>query len=354
MILRSVPDWTLRPRGELDASAWDALVDSSDEGWLWHRHGFQDLLTTWPARTDLSFAVGDGDRPALVVPVHLVRRPLRLGSALRRLDSLGGPCIADDLDRRARREVTALAVEHLGTLLQKTRSIDLVATLPPLAPAWRRPVVRVNPLLELGFEDASGQTWVVDLQQPEGDLWRAVQGRKRTQVRQAERLGVTVREAGPDDLDAYYRLHVETMARTGLGPHPFAYFAGVWLDALPYGRATAWLAEHKGSPVAGLVVACDKGAASYWLGASSSRGRELHANDLLQWRAILDARERGLVAYESGEAKLGASGKQRGIGDFKRKFGGRLDPVFRGRLRTSSPSWRAVGVLTELSGRRAT
>ena len=75
--------WRLRdPDGDLVdsvgyGSSTNAFVETSDDGWLWHRYELQDALCTWPGRRDVSFAVRDpSDRGECVaiVPAHVTTR----------------------------------------------------------------------------------------------------------------------------------------------------------------------------------------------------------------------------------------------------------------------------------------
>lgn len=346
--------WQAIPRHAVSTDDWEALVDASSEGWLWHRAAFQEVLTTWPTRNDSSFGlVGPEGRLAAVVPVHVITRgigPLRL----RRLDSFGGPCRRDDLGRRVNRSVGAAVVHELRVLADRHQALRVDVTLPPLAPAWRRERgVRVNPMVELGLDDRSGYTWVADLSGDDG--WGAIQDGTRSHIRSAEAAGVRVETAGETSgLLAYLDLHQQTYRRTGATPHPPSYFEGIWRELIPQGRAHALIAHADGEPVAGITVWIDKAAAGYWTGASTERGRELHATDLLQWRAMTWAAQAGCTLFDSGEATFVGRPKDRAISDFKRKFGGRLEPVFRSRIESSSAAmrfaWRAVDAATR-SGR---
>src|SRR5918999_4677290 len=66
-------DVSITPRRELSAHEWDALADSSDDAWLWHRHALQDAVATWPGRQDVGFAAIMGGKVVAIAPVHVVR-----------------------------------------------------------------------------------------------------------------------------------------------------------------------------------------------------------------------------------------------------------------------------------------
>jgi lipid II:glycine glycyltransferase (peptidoglycan interpeptide bridge formation enzyme) len=95
------------------------------------------------------------------------------------------------------------------------------------------------------------------------------------------------------------------------------------------------LAEHEGRLLAGLVVFGQGDTACYMYGASADEGRYLMPNYLLQWEAMLWARERGCRLYDlwgipdEDAATLEAHFTERsdglwGVYRFKRGFGGRV------------------------------
>lgn len=321
-------------RREVGDAAWDAFVDHADEAWLWHRTVLQDALLTWPGRSDESCAFIDakGEIEA-ILPLQRIRRPLFRGVCVSLLESFGGIACRNALGDRTRRSIYAAASDWLEQ--RAAGALEIRFALPPMAPAYRGAATPlVSPLVALDCINTPSQTWVVHLAAGAEEVWRRLEGRARTAVRKAERAGATVREAaGPADLEQYYRLHQETYRRTGATTHPRAYFAAIWRDLLPAGLARVWIAEADGRAVAAESFALYKGAGLYWTGAANKRGLELDANSLIQWRAMRWMADNGVEWYETGEAFPGArDGKRKGLNDFKRSFGGRLHPFYRGAL----------------------
>jgi lipid II:glycine glycyltransferase (peptidoglycan interpeptide bridge formation enzyme) len=124
------------------------------------------------------------------------------------------------------------------------------------------------------------------------------------------------------------------------------------------------LAEYDGQLLAGLVALAGGDTTCYMYGASSSEGRNLMPTYLLQWEAMLWAREQGFRAYDlwgvpdEEESTLEAEFTKRndglwGVYRFKRGFGGRLvrsagawDLVYaplRYRLYTAAVGWLGRG-----------
>lgn len=326
-------------RRDLSEHDWDEVVDSSPDGWLWHRHCFQDVLLTWPNRSDLGFAlIGSDDRPVAVIPAHLVTGK-RAGVSMRRIDVLGGPCASGSLDDAGRRATLAAATRALREAAARTRSVHITSTLATVAPGARSDAADgANPLVALGYQDRSDQVWVVDTSGSEEEVWSAVQPRSRKYIRASARAGVALRTMTAADLPTYHRLHLATCARTGAVPHPREYFEAIWRHLVPKGLAYGIVAEHDGVPVAACHVATDRNAGTWWTAASDDRGQEQHANDAVVWEMLKRASHDGLVEVDLGEAHVGGgSSKHLAISAFKRKFGGRLRPLHRGRLMTAGP-----------------
>jgi hypothetical protein len=337
-------------RRTLGQDRWDALVEASDEGWLWHRYDLQDALEAWPGSTDESFALlGEDDAPLALVPLRRITRRKAGVLRLHVLESLGGIAIRNGLPDKTRRTLLQAARARLTERGHDGVCLETRLALPAMAPAFRGPrVPRVNPLLEIGCANTLTQTWVVDLAGGRNAVWTAMEGRARTAIRKAERAGVTVREAGADDLDTYYRLHQENYRRTGAVPHARRYFEFIWERFLTQGLARIWLAILNSEAVAAENFGVYKQAAIYWTGAASAQGLAVEANSLLQWTAMQWMIDNGIAWYETGEAfPQAVGGKNKGLNDFKRSFGGNIYPFYKGRLRSGGMAEKIYRALKE-------
>jgi hypothetical protein len=116
-------------------------------------------------------------------------------------------------------------------------------------------------------------------------------------------------------------------------PHSEDYFGAIWDRFIAKGLARVWVAELDGEPVAAENFGIYKGAAVYWTGAANAKGLEVEANSLLQWTAMQWMLDNGIEWYETGEAfPQFHAGKNKGVSDFKKSFGGSLYPYYKGRL----------------------
>lgn len=348
------------PRAEIGEDKWDAFVDASDEAWLWHRYDLIEALSTWPTYRDVSFAIVDG-QGALLAAIPLHRRThvyLGLFSVVR-LTSLGGPARAAHLSSSARTKVLSALHEHLQFLIAKNGALGLEVQVAPLSPWLHGPSApKVNPLIVAGMENRQTETWMVDLAGTPEDIRKRYSELTRRELRKAAQSGLRLREAaGGRDIDLYYKLHLETYARTGAPAHPIDYFRMIFEKFQPRGLARILFAERRGEVVAAQNTGLYKGGAIYWTGASFSE-KEGGENRLLFDAQIMAAREAGCTRYETGQAFVNSGdAKEAGLNRFKRSFGTELHPFYRGFM--SSPRlalqilWRVYDMMQIMRRARA-
>ena len=194
----------------------------------------------------------------------------------------------------------------------------------PLSRPLRRSPYRVQP----------PDTVVLGLESDEVGLLAGMHKKTRYNVRLAEKKGVEVtRYAGEEAVGAlasWYALYRETARRDGIALHGEDYYRRLFRPMPGYGgpvpSLSLWMAAHGGENLAGIITAVHGKRATYLYGASSSHGRELMPNYLLQWRAILDARDAGAREYDFfGIPPNGdPSHPMAGLWRFKTGFGGRV------------------------------
>ncbi len=232
----------------------------------------------------------------------------------------------------------------------------LLGAIRPLARQQRAICLKIEPNLEddpalagrfqaLGFRPSPQEvqprrTILVNLDAEPEDLLRRMKQKTRYNVRLAARKGVTVRAGDEADLPAFYRLMEVTAQRENFGIHTQSYYEAAHRLFVASGRGRLLLAEYEGQLLAGLVVFAMCGdargdTACYMYGASSDQHRNRMPTYLLQWEAMLWAREQGCRTYDlwgvpdEDEEILEASFTERsdglwGVYRFKRGFGGRL------------------------------
>lgn len=171
------------------------------------------------------------------------------------------------------------------------------------------------------------RTFMLDLAPEPPVLLASMKEKWRYNVRLAERKGVTIREAAHiDDVRAWYGLLRATSERDQFGIHILDYYLRCWRIFTPRRQLRLFLAEHDGQLLAGILVAFFARQAIYLYGASSSEQRHLMPNYLLQWHAILQAREQGAATYDFWGIPATDEDDEpmAGVYRFKRGWGGRI------------------------------
>ncbi|HUY77038.1 MAG TPA: peptidoglycan bridge formation glycyltransferase FemA/FemB family protein [Ktedonobacterales bacterium] len=181
--------------------------------------------------------------------------------------------------------------------------------------------------------------WVTDLRPSEDQLLAGMMTTWRQNIRSGARKGLTVRlGAGEADLDAFYRLLVETGARD----HFYVYPKDLYRDMLAnYSAANAardataqmalLLAEANGEAIAASTVAV-LGEWSWNLHSGSSaqpEHRKLRPNYLLQWECMRWVKAHGAAYYDWRTIPdiLEPGQELYGVYEFKRGFGGAVRRV---------------------------
>jgi len=158
-------------------------------------------------------------------------------------------------------------------------------------------------LTELGFKPAprfiQPRTTVwIDLTPEEEQILARMKQKWRYNVRLARRKGVQVRVGTAADVDRFIELMQVTGARKEFGVHAPEYYRRFWQLFAPAGRAALLVAEFEQEMLAGIMVARTGRKAYYFYGASGNKHRNLMPSHLLQWEAMLWAKNQGCTGYD--------------------------------------------------------
>jgi hypothetical protein len=322
------------PREPSLQGAWDELIRTSPDGWVFSTFAWQDVIGAVPrwGLEDRGFGVERDGKLVAVMPLHYVR-------AIRLLCSTGfghgGPALSADVPGPAERKLTTAILDEC-----RRRALELAATKFSISicPLTRRSLENrwgVNPLVMNGFFDCSTHTSILALDTEESRLWARLSQSARQAIRRAREAGYTVeRVEWPLFLDRYYEIHQENYRRTGVTPHPREYFEGIATQIAARGHSVLWAAHSETGEVVAFHNSARFGTAGlYHTGCSRTEHLASGVNYLLLWEAILGARRDGLRWYEVGELFPGASsGKEFGLTVMKSKFGGEIHRTFRGEM----------------------
>ena len=167
-------------------------------------------------------------------------------------------------------------------------------------------------------------TILIDLTPSLDDLLMDMKSKWRYNVRLAKRKGVTVRRGTGADLPLLYEMYEETANRSDFVIRPEAYYRDAWGSFIEKGLAQPFIAEVEEQPVAMVIIYRFGERAIYMYGASRTVHRDKMPNNLLQWKAMQWAKQRGCTVYDMWGApdELDESDPMWGVYRFKKGFGG--------------------------------
>ena len=229
-----------------------------------------------------------------------------------------GPIIGDASQLEAAvAKLASIARERNAIFLKVDPEIGADVAAGPLRAAGFRRAPDIQPVIA---------TLELDLRPDEDALFAALEKDTRWSVRQAEKRGVTIREAsGEDDLRALYDLYAETGQRAGFITRTWDYYRRMWGALVTGGHAKVRLAEKDGTPVAGALTWRCGEREVYQSAATNDAGRTAYAAYALLWRCIIEARKGGARRFDFGGIPVDVTRKDDpmyGPYHFKKGFGG--------------------------------
>jgi len=162
---------------------------------------------------------------------------------------------------------------------------------------------------------------VVDLNKSEEDILASLHSTTRSNIKRAEKRGVTVttKTAITDtDYQAFTVMMRDTIERNnGINTYPDDdYFYSLFKE-VPF---VAFMAHHEGEPASTHFVLFFGKTATYLYGASRTIHLNAKVDTYLHWRAMKEAREKGYKHYDIGGID---SSRWPGLTVYKRQFKGK-------------------------------
>jgi SAM-dependent methyltransferase len=323
--------FAFRPFADVPASEWDALVESSPDGWVWALSRWQKLILDvqeW-GLADFSFGAYAGSRLVGVMPLQYQAASQKMASSGW---GLVGPVISGAHGSQERTPLLRAMLAHAEELAREQKATRVELGASPLTASSRNARWGVNPFVPFGYEDISTHTKIVALELGIESIWSSISENAKRKIKLATKLGVTVQRVDwLSMLDRYYEAHCTTYRRTGVTPHPRTYFEAIARELAPRGHAVLWAAfTRAGEPIAFRNDARCRDGVVYHTGCSKNEALETGANYLLVWEAVQGAVRDGFRWYEIGEVFPAAKdGKARGLTEYKSRFGGDLHRYFK-------------------------
>ncbi|NUM25562.1 MAG: peptidoglycan bridge formation glycyltransferase FemA/FemB family protein [Candidatus Buchananbacteria bacterium] len=215
---------------------------------------------------------------------------------------------------------------------------SLFAEMKRLAREEKSFLIRVDPpwllgnekrLIDNGFRKGEYEiqpkcTLMLDLSKTQEELLAAMKPKTRYNIGLAMRKGVKIRVSSEiSDIESFWQLMKQTAKRDGFSPHHKEHYKKMFEVMSQDETVKLFLAEYDGKIVAANMISFFGKVAIYLHGATADMYRDVMAAYLLQWEAILAAKQAGYTYYDFG----GTNGpsyynkKWEGITRFKTGFG---------------------------------
>lgn len=164
----------------------------------------------------------------------------------------------------------------------------------------------------------AGVNHQLELQQDAQSQRAALPAAVRRAIAKAERAGLVARlGTGRDDVATYYRLHRLTRHRQGVPVQPWRLFDRIWANMVEKDLGTVVTVADQGRVVASALFLLWNGVAVYKYGASDPACWHLRPNNLVLWKGIEWAIQRGARIFDFGRSDI----DHHGLREFKRRFG---------------------------------
>lgn len=196
---------------------------------------------------------------------------------------------------------------------------------------------RLVNLSAVGKPIQPANTITIDISGDRETILKNMKQKTRYNVRLAQKKGITTEIS--DDIQLFYEIMVETGVRDEFGIHSLAYYQTVYDLFKQKNKVILLIAKYEGLPLAGLMMFMNGNRAWYFYGASNNKERNRMPTYLLQYEAMLIAKQYGCKSYDlwgipdESEEVLESEFQNRsdglwGVYRFKRGFGGEHKRLF--------------------------
>jgi hypothetical protein len=297
---------------DLDLDCWREFLDCQPPGGIFHTPEMYEVFERAAGHEPQLWAAVDADRPvALFVPVRvtvlggplrfLTTRSVAFGSVL----AAPGPSGQQGLD-------------HL------LRSYNQRAGRGAVFTELRNPVQLngLQPTLDAnGYQFEEHLNFLIDLTQPESQLWSNVRGNARRNIRKAKAQGVEVVEVNdPAEMASVYTVLKAVYRRIQVPLPDESLFQAAFAVLHPRRMMRVLVARVDEAIIGALTLLVYRGVMIYWYTGTLREYSSLRPSDLLVWEALQLGAASGCQIFDFGGG--GRADEEYGVRDFKAKFGG--------------------------------
>ena len=236
-----------------------------------------------------------------------------------------GVALANKGGSEIKHEILKTLLKELQNLAKKEK-----ASFIRISPIWERTEQNLKIFKELGFKNAPIHmhpelTWELDITPSENDLLMSMRKTTRYLIRQAmKNQDIKIYQSNNlKDVGRFNKLYQETVKRHDFAPFSLNYLKNEFLAFSPDNQVLIFLGKHQNKVLSSAIVIYWQNIGFYHQGASVAS--KIPVSYLMQWKAILQAKEKGCKSYNFWGITEPTDNKKHpwaGLTMFKKGFGG--------------------------------
>jgi len=187
-------------------------------------------------------------------------------------------------------------------------------------------IFRKNGFINAPMHLHAESTSQLDVAKSEEELLKNMRKTTRYEIKKAQSLKIEIKKTtDPKEIKEFYKLQIQTSKRQKFVPFSYKYLFEQFKEFAQNNLAILYKAKIKNKLLAQAFIIFYGEEAVYHYGASTNEGRKYPGAYLIQWRAIQEAKKRGMTRYNFWGVSPIDKPKHRfhGLSLFKRGFGGK-------------------------------
>lgn len=182
----------------------------------------------------------------------------------------------------------------------------------------------VQTLLDLpDYEYEDHLNYIINLDQPEEDLWHQIHQARRKNINRAQKKGVVIEEMSDIKLmPIFYKILIEAYKNARIPLAHRTLFEAAFKVFYPANMVKIFFAKHCGNYIGARAVMLYKDIIYDWYAGASRKSLGFYPNDYLVWYILKWGMKNGYALFDFGGA--GKPNVEYGPREFKRRFGGEL------------------------------